>query len=58
MVGEKESPSAVSSAALPKARVDQLRDRVLPVERPRIDLDAELRELGEVRLALLDLFVV
>jgi hypothetical protein len=38
--------------------VDQLRDRVLPFEGPRVDLDPELRELREVRLALLNLFVV
>jgi hypothetical protein len=38
--------------------VDQLGDRVLPFAGPRIDLDAELVELREVLLALLNLFVV
>src|SRR5439155_6611341 len=37
-------------------RVDQLGDRVAPLERARVDLDAELHELREVRAPLLDLF--
>ena len=35
---------------------DQLANRVAPVEAARVDLDPELRELLEVRAALLDLF--
>jgi len=38
--------------------VDQRRNRMLALECSRIDLDAKLRELREIRLPLLDLFVV
>ena len=39
-------------------RLDQRRNRVTPVEPIRIDRDAELREPVEVRLPLLNLFVL
>ena len=57
--GDRIDPLGFELVARPLAvALDELGNRVPPIERVRIDLNAELRQLVEVGAALLDLFVL